>query len=217
MLSENERKGFAQYFYLTMCGHLEAVLAECINVRLRAIEMFVSKDSVQPASFRSGENIETVSIDPLIGSIRGMSNSLNKQVKNAPLSNLIEQASMLFFNSKPIPLSTAQREVLLALGDLRNVFAHNRNLVFHVEHKGIDVLAGSALNKAIKILRVEGIMAEFDSLSDSSTFDIVYSDEAMLFFYSQAKNIDRRLRETTVFGPQWFQLHIIPELPAIEA
>lgn len=202
---------------MTICGHIEAVISTRIKSRLKSIEIFIQKSTVDPARFQTKDELETIPIDALVDSIQSINTSLQREVRSAPLSKLVDIFRTVFPSNLQAALGPLNYSALFALADLRNAFAHSREIIFNVELGGEKTLEGSALEKPIKLLRQVNIAQPAGKNDQSSDFDILYQDVALLFFFRRVKEIEEKLIEYTQFGPSDFPDYTVPNLPEIEA
>ena len=124
-LAAYERNGFAQFFYLTTTGHLEASMAEIMDRRIMYTRSVVSRMKNQ--SFQWGNKLDEPSYPtrPIHDSLMNILLHFNRKIEKAPLDSLIELFQDLFALKLPDLLGEAYQD-LKALASLRNIFAHGR-------------------------------------------------------------------------------------------
>src|SRR4051794_14564341 len=68
-LKEYERYGFAQFVYITLCAHVEGILADLITARLRSVRLFVPWDRLPPATGTEQGHRKSYELRPLLESV----------------------------------------------------------------------------------------------------------------------------------------------------
>lgn len=207
-LLDYEKRGFAQFFYLTLCGHIESELAFTIVRRLHFISRIVRWDALPPMKYKNQDVEQECPLDPLIQSIQQIAQRLEADVESAPLSKLIELFGRVFPESLRDILGSELFEDMNSLAVLRNIFAHGRNLTMDFEgedwssFKG--TLDGNALKKPAERLYHAGIITSFDINGENyNDFHAsFYSDDAMLYFYKAVQSIEARLESFSPFPPE---------------
>jgi hypothetical protein len=127
---------------------------------------------------------------------------------------------MIFSPSLRDVVGNDLHEDLLALGTLRNLFAHGRDLFLEFE----DVFTGHASldNNPIQAsaLRLHRVGVIKDLKITDQNYDkfqsAFYSDDALLYFYRAAEQIEDKLSKSVTFLPEK-EMWSIPKLPALEA
>ena len=95
-LTEPERRGFAQFAYLTICGHLEARLAQIVKTRMLFIRTFVHWNQTPALVWQTDSVPATYPIDTYIDSVMLLAAATELEADNAPLSKLTELYDRLF-------------------------------------------------------------------------------------------------------------------------
>ncbi|RRS02486.1 hypothetical protein EIP75_20675 [Aquabacterium soli] len=218
-LAEYERNGFSQFFYLTVTGHMEAFLSKIIETRLGFV--FSVSTSLKEATFDWNSNgvKSTHPTEPIFESLRGILFNFERKIEKAPLQNLIE----LFQDIFCIKLSNTLGELnsdLNALANLRNIFAHGRNLwlSFEQNEENCISLDQNPLQLPAQRLFAAKILPSLrlDPSNYTNLQKAFYSDEGMLYFLNKAREIEGILKNTLSFPPEQ-DMPILISLPALKA
>jgi len=214
-LKEYERRGFAQFFYLTLCGHIEGVLAALIKARLQSVTHMVRWETLPPAEFNAYGKIQSCRLDPLIESLRRLLSSISDEAQSAPMAKLIELHGRIFPQKLSDILGPDLHQDLLALNSLRNLFAHGRDMFMEFDDPfvGKGTLAGNPLQLpaqrllAAKIIKCLNITGQNHNEFQAQFFD----DDALLYFYNAVQEIEKRLDASRTFLPE----SVVPSIPAL--
>ena len=207
-LLDYEKRGFAQFFYLTLCSHIESELAFTITRRLHFISRIVRWEDIPLMKWKNQEIEQECPLDPIIQSLKQITRRLEADVESAPLSKLIELFGRVFPESLRVILGPELFDDMDSLATLRNIFAHGRNLT--MEFEGEDwsslkgTLDGNALKKPAERLYRAGVIKGFD-INGANYNDFhasFYCDDAMLYFYKAAQSIETQLESFTPFPPE---------------
>ena len=87
-LADYERRGFAQFFYLTICGHLESLIAEVIKARLRSIRTMLPWDQLGVMEYTKDGERYSCSLQPLVSSLFALLGSSEETAEQAPFEQL---------------------------------------------------------------------------------------------------------------------------------
>lgn len=220
-LLEYERRGFAQFFYLTLCGHFESVLMNRIKARLR----FVHTSPWQLVgsikwTIEATEHI--CSLEPVVASVRHMASRLTEEVENAPLTKLTSVFGTVFPESLRTVLGHELLNDINALAALRNIFAHGRDLVMEFEGEDLSSLRGNLDDNPLKFpaqrLQAAGVIDSFDITGSNhhAFMSNFFSDAAMLHFYRAVRSAEEKINSFGSFIPEemWFDTPPLPELRA---
>lgn len=207
-LTAYERRGFAQFFYLTICGHLEAVLAGIIKGRLRSVELAIRWEQLPPMRYTSGATSGDYSVAPIVATLRRLSAAVQSEVDSAPLSRLTDLHVRVFGRSIASVLGPEMSADINALATLRNLFAHGRDLFMefegesHTEYQG--TLDGNALKFSAQRLHQAGVIDGFNitGLNYDDFFGKFFSDAALLHFHRVVREAEVVLRRSTEFVPE---------------
>lgn len=220
-LLEYERRGFAQFFYLTICGHIESVLMNCIKTRLNMIES-AHWEQVGPIECTVNNEKHLCPLNPVIASVRLMASRMKNKVETAPLSKLLQLYNEVF----PAALSSVVGQELSkdldALAKLRNIFAHGRDIFIEFEGEDLMNLKGTLDDNPLKYpaqrLQAAGIITSFNITGQNhhEFISIFFGDKAMLHFYGIIREVESALKENSSFLPEKM-MFIIPELPELQA
>lgn len=220
-LTNSERRGFAQFFYLTMSGHVESVLSKIMEARLISVQHL----NLQSPLFHSAEGTQASDCDlPVHDSLLGIVSSLRSEVEIAPLGKLMTLHKRIFQKSLQDVIGRELYEDLNALGALRNTMAHGRDLYLEFDEArskpnelgGPITLDGNPLKKAAERLKIAGIsnicVSDIDTLNWDEFFADFYCDDALLYFYKAVIQIEDRLRSSSNYPPE-AMLSYVPPLP----
>lgn len=219
-LLEYERRGFAQFFYLTISGHIESVIMSCIKARLKMI-ISINWSEAGEYEFELNNKVQTYSIKPIIASIKKMANSMLREVESAPLSKLLQLYNEIFPDNIGSVIGNEHKKDLDALACLRNLFAHGRDLFIEFEEKFPDDLKGTLDGNPLKYpaqrLHSAGIIKNFDITTKNHHLftSLFFSDEAMLYFYKIIREVESKLKLENTFVPE-NMLQFIQELPELQ-
>lgn len=221
-LQDYEKRGFGQFFYLTICSHLESVIAEIIQKRLESIQFMVGWETLPPIQFEVDNQIQEYSLSPVYTSLLSIVAQIKNDSHNAHLMRLIEIYNRVFSPSIRDVLGKNLYEDLMALASLRNLFAHGRELFFEIEDLSKDLskakltLDANPLHQPAQRLHEAGLIKNMNITGQNySEFESVfYGDGALLYFYKVAKQIEERLKESVAFFPEkdFFTTPGLPEL-----
>lgn len=219
-LLDYERRGFAQFFYLTLCSHIESELAHTITRRLRFITRIVRWDALPPMKWQNGDTEGVCSLDPIVQSVQHIAKRLEADVETAPLARLVDLFARVFPESLRDVLGPDLYGDMESLSVLRNLFAHGRNLTMELEGEDHSTskgtLDGNPLKKPAATLRRAGIIKDFDITGNNYNdfHSHFYADDAMLYFYKAAQSIETQLESFTPFPPEghWITHDKLPSL-----
>ena len=222
-LLEYERHGFAQFFYITTCAHIESVLINCIKIRLYSIGNF-KWETEDPCKFDINKKVHLCPFDPIISSIRHIASSLEDSIENAPLSKLIKVYNDVFPETLSSVVGKELKKDLDALAKLRNIFAHGRDIFIEFENEDPSNLKGTLDDNPLQYpaqrLQAAGIISCTTSettLQNHHEFtSVFFCDEAILHFYNIVREIESLLKECFSFLPEKM-MYVYKELPEIQA
>lgn len=200
-LSEDERKGFAQYFYITMSGHVESLLVTIIKTRLTTIECEFEKLRYNQIPIIKNINREEKKfpMDPVLSSVISIASSLKNRVETVPLSDLLKIYDEVFSKGelKSVVGGNVKRG-LLAISQLRNVFAHGRDILMYFDSDNPNncddfsaKLDKCSLGEPIKYLQKEKIFDE--TIKWNATLSVFFEDKVILHFYEIIRNAQSSL------------------------
>jgi hypothetical protein len=223
-LSEYERRGFAQFFYFTICGHLEALLAAYINARLGTALISIKWDNLGPMRFIDQGVEKLCSLDPVTTSIKSILARLRDDVEVAPLGKLTELYSTVFSKTIRETIGPELNDDLLALTSIRNLFAHGRNFSLEFKEPILDfamppeiTLESHPLKAASERLRKASLIKdiEYNAMNHDELRSAFYCDGALLYFYEKVNEIEKMLVASQNFEPERFHLYL-PALPVLK-
>jgi len=111
---------------------------------------------------------------------------------------------------------------LLALASLQNLFAHGRDFFLDFENPfNVPAYASLDLNpiqRPALRLHAAGIIKDLKITGQTQDYfqSAFFADEALLYFYRAAKQIEEKLLENVTFLPEKF-LRSVPKLPELQA
>lgn len=204
-LTDYEKRGFAQFFYLTICGHVESLLSSIIKRRVNSIKHMLHWDKLPPMQFKNEDKIHYCELEPLVESFLRILSIVADDTENAPLSKLIDLYSKVFSQSLKEVVERELYEDLTALASLRNLFAHGRDLFieFDAHFEGKATLDKNPLQKPAQRLHQVGIIRDFN-ITDQNYNDfqtLFFSNEALLHFYQAVQKIEESLMNSITFLP----------------
>lgn len=218
-LKEYERRGFAQFFYLTICGHVEGLLASVIKSRLHSINM-LRWYPIPPMQVEDGDTVHSCPFDPVVESMERIISTLGDEIDSAPLAKLIELHSKVFPQALSDIVGSDLHQDLLALAYLRNLFAHGRDLFMKFDNAfaGKATLDKNPLQLPAQRLQAAKIIKDFNITGQNyNDFQAVFfGDEALLYFYRAVQDIEKKLRAFCTFLPET-RLPTFPTLPDLDA
>lgn len=218
-LNDEEFKGFSQFFYLTLCSHIEAVLVAIIKARLNSIESF--KWHTEQFMKIQNNGIESLcSLSPVYSSIVNIAEKLIDEVEVAPLGKLIELHNKVFPEKLSAILGKDISMDLDCLLTLRNIFAHGRSIVMEIERTEEYIRpAGFERNPLQNIIKrlitLKLITAgEITGQNYTDYLFAMYNDNVMLHFYSSVEKMENLLFGKIELEPEKWCYFVKP-LPKI--
>ena len=217
-LKDYERRGFGQFVYLTLCAHLESVLAMLLRRRFHSIKFMFKWESLPPIDYKVNEKTHSCDLKPVTDSLLGIIARLADETHNAPLNKLTESYNVVFASPLREVVGKDLHEDLLALTSLRNLFAHGRELFLEFDDPmiGQASLDANPIQKPALRLHAAGIIGDLNITGENhdqfhATF---YSDAAILYFYHAVEKIEDRLLASMTFMPEtnMFQVTKLPKL-----
>ena len=200
-LSDYERKGFAQYFYITMSGHVESILVVIIKARLKTINR--ESENWKHSKGFIKININKVEkffpIDPIPSSVISIVSSLEKRVEKASLFELLKIYDEVFSkNTLKQAVGNDIKRGLEAIAQLRNVFAHGRDILMYFESDNFNNfddfsvnLDKCSLGEPIKYLKKEKI---FDgTIKWNTDLSVFFEDKVIFHFYNVIRKFEHSL------------------------
>lgn len=221
-LQDYERRGFGQFIYLTLCAHLEGILAELVRKRLHSITHMVRWETLPPMKLQQGEQTHACDLKPLYESLFGIVDSIANQSHTAPLTKLVDLHNSLFSPPLRDVVGKELHEDILALASLRNLFAHGREFFLEFDD-GFAEDATATLNanpiqpSALRLHRA-GIIKDLKITGQNHDefHSAFYSDSALLYFYTSVQEIGQKLIQSVTFLPEK-QLWTVDPLPDLTA
>jgi hypothetical protein len=221
-LNEFERRGFAQFFYATICGHLENVFAAHITARIRVALIVIKWDSFAPATLNDSGMIKQCSLQPVTDSIKSVLSHLLDELEVATLDKLTKLYATVFAKPLTDAIGLELHQDLKALAAIRNLFVHGRD--FYLEFKDLGpvvpmkfelTLDSHPLQHAADQLYKASIIKRLDL--DGTTHDELraafYSDEGLLYFHKAVREIEEQLKAHRDFQPENNFAHFTPLPP----
>jgi hypothetical protein len=147
--------------------------------------------------------------------------TLELDVNSAPLCKLIESFNNIFPENLKNLIGADLDSDIRALANLRNLFAHGRNLMMEFEVSDSFTLKGTLDSNQLKLpaerLYKAGLIKNFDmdSINYNEFHSIFYSDEVLLYFYKAIENIDIKLKSFAVFPVERNMFNFNSSLPPL--
>jgi hypothetical protein len=209
-LTERERRGFAQFVYLTVLGHLEFTISQHIHARIFTLLTGIDWEKLGPFTHTFNQVEKTHDSKPLGRTMRKMLDVINEKTQSASMGKLVEFHNEVFHNPILKRIGSDLQLDLDALIALRNIFAHGRDVWVEVEGipPGKGILDGNPIQKPAQRLLAAGILPNltFNTMTHGEFTLRFYSDEALLYFYKKAQCIEAALLETMDFEPEKHRL-----------
>ena len=217
-LTEYERRGFAQFFYVVLCGHIECLLSQRIKNRVESLRYFTRLRNLPPEKVRIGEIDHSYPVDGLVDSLNLVLSAVSNEAENAPIAKLTEIYGRVF----PIKLSDTIGKDLKAdldsLAGLRNLFAHGRDIFMEFDGPMMErgTLDGNPLKQPAQRLHEVGLIKSFeiDGRNHNDFHAIFYSDEVLLHFHNAVSLIDEKMRNDPSH-PIEHMKWLLPALPKL--
>jgi hypothetical protein len=209
-LQNYERRGFAQFFYITLCGNIESILVYIISRRLESIIQIIRKGRIPALRFQHNDEILDYSVDPIIDSTQQLASRLNDEIETSALSNLIKIYNNVFSQNLADVIGSDLNKDLVALQDLRNLFAHGRDIFMKFDTSpeapldGKGTLDRNPLQHPAERLKSADIIKDLNiTMQNYNEFKkIIYSDNALLYFYSRTQDIEKKIYDSCTFLPE---------------
>ena len=218
-LQDYERYGFAQFFYLTVTGHVEASMAEVMERRLMYMRTMFSELRDKSLTWKVEEKDVSYPYTPLYKSLQGAVGSFEERLGYASLESLSQMFQELF-DVKLKELMGDLNPDLQALAKLRNVFAHGRGLWLQYENTddNLLVLDQNPLQQPAQRLLGAGILKTLrvSGREEQAFRAAFYGDAALLYFLEKARAIEERLQTVLVFPPER-EVPLMVRLPELHA
>ena len=217
-LQDYERRGFAQFFYLTICGHVEAILAAVIKRRLSSIRHLTNWNTLVPVELRDDNGLHHCPVTPVVESLVQILKATDVEADSAPLSTLLRLFGRVFPQPLRDVLGSELQKDLMALAALRNLFAHGRDLIMEFDNltKGQGILEGNPLEKPAQRLHKASIIRSVHiTHRNYLKFQAVFfGDDALKYFYERVQRIAEKFEAFNTFLPEK-RPHFITELPSL--
>ena len=217
-LMEYERRGFAQFFYVVLCGHVECLLSQRIKSRTESLRYFAQLRNLPPEKIKIGETVHSYPVGGLVDSLNLLLSATASDAENAPVARLIEIYSRVF----PVKLSEFigkdLKADLEALAGLRNLFAHGRDVFMEFDGPMLEkgTLDGNPLKQPAQRLYEVGLIKNFEinGRNHNDFHAIFYSDAVLLHFYNAVSLIDEKIRNDSSHAIEHMKW-MLPPLPKI--
>jgi hypothetical protein len=206
-LTDIERKGFAQFFYISLCGHIEAVICAVIKARLSSMEIF-QFNPVNDQTFTLDGVSQVCSFEPVSNSIWHLSNQISAEAETAALGKLLEVYNKVFPKKLSDTVGPELHKDINALVALRNIFGHGRSISIEIELKDGEVhnatLDGSVLKMPAQRLHEAGVinLPSPSNYAHIHLIDLMYCDDALMHFYNAIVAIETKLKSEVEFLPE---------------
>jgi hypothetical protein len=214
-LADNERNGFAIFFYLTVTGHVEATMVELMERRLMYTRSVVAQHRKGNFSWGNAKEEPDYPTLPIHDTLMSLVAHFVRRIDKAPLDALIELFQDVFAVQLPNMLGDTHQD-LKALASLRNVFAHGRDLWlrFNQDDDNLLSLEKNPLQlPAQRLLAAEVLTTlQFDARTHRDFQRAFFSDAAMLYFLGKAQEVENKLKGVLAFIPEK-ELPLMVSLP----
>lgn len=217
-LADGERKGFGQFFYVTICGYLEHFISELIRTRIRTLGGVPASLETQTMTHNFNLKDEVYSAKPLADSLSTLLDSIESELDNAPLQNLIKLHNRVFAATIRDRIGSDLSNDLNALADLRNIFAHGRAWRLNIDFQdGCGTPESTPIHSPAQRLHAAGILTElqFDGKTHIDFTNTFYSDDALLYFYNKVLEIEDKLLTTIDIPVEARWMDTLAKLPQL--
>ena len=204
----HERFGFAQYFYTTLCSHLESELTLHLEQRISDCGMFVTNAAVlvKRSDTPKGREENKAMVDSVRLSLASILDKVSNKLERASLFDLVQLYGQVFGRNFDDLVGGEVAQDIRALGNIRNLFAHGRDFFF--QFRGATpsgqapaniALESHSLEVAAGRLRRAGILPDvpFDRSNHEQVRDAFYADAALLHFYQTVRQCEETLRKNS--------------------
>lgn len=221
-LSDYERRGFAQFFYITISGHLESVIAEVIKARLRSISTLLPWNQPGQTEYTKDGVRYLCPLESLVASLFALLRSSEEIAEQASFEQLRKSYSQIYARSLADAIGPELDQDINALFRLRNIFAHSRQLYVDLEGFPGDTMtleSNPFLFPAQRLQRAGIIESLAITRQNYHEFqEHFYSDQTLLFFYGRVIEAEQRVTSHIDFFPEKgvLDMHIL-ELPNLQA
>jgi hypothetical protein len=200
-LNAVQRRGFGNFFYVALLGHLESLLSTYLRARIIAAKALVPWAELPDQKPMTENGVKRFyPTAPLRKSLESMILGYESDLEFATINKLIE----LYRRVIGTPLSEAigenTQKHVTALSNLRNVFAHGRSFIlelpFPVSGTATATLQSTSLQFPVQLLIDAGLVDSlcYDGQTHSKFADAFYSDQGMRCFWNAGKEVDASLR-----------------------
>lgn len=207
--------------YLTICGHIEGLLSARIKRRIEVARMMINGQ--EHRTFALDMNgVQSIHLyKPVFLTVMAILNDFDDKVDSLPLSRLLGIYALFFERPLRSILDAQLNRDLEAIADLRNLFAHGRNISSEFSGPGPfgeELMTSSSFQKPAERLIEVGILKSLaiKSKNHLEYEQVFYSDAVLLHFYDAAKKIEQTVNSTADFPPEEI-LGYYPPLPDLEA
>lgn len=220
-LTDSERYGFAQYFYLTICAHLESILEKIISDRLFKVE-HVGIENIESTIRSVSDGVDLwISLEPIVDSIRSIVTRLKSDVLKAPLTKLTQLYAMIFPETLAKVVGVELNNDINALASLRNLYAHGRDVYMDFESNDelnfSGVLNKNPLQIPLQRLFDAGVIENIN-ITGSNYIEYTnafFQDDAMIYFYKKVQAAEKKIKDSAKDGLA-FNLANITDLPELK-
>jgi len=200
-MGEEEAQGFSQFFYISIMGHVEALIAEVIYLRLVGVGEFLFDTRQVTGVHSSNGDMTTVNYDPVRRSISRIIAELSRDTSDKfPFESLVSTYAKIFGRKVKAVVGEQVLQDIGALAKLRNVFTHGREIRFSFRQGDVPATDwdDSQLAMPAARLRLAGILPEAHKdpfTGHAALQSLLFSQPAMLHFYEAAQKFESRIAE----------------------
>lgn len=198
-LTKVQRRGFGNLFYVALLGHIESLLSIYLRARIHAAASLIPWTEL-PAEKAMTENRvkRFYPTEPLKKSLESMILAYESEIENATIKKLLELYKIIIGVPIAEAISAQTQKHIMALSNLRNVFAHGRSFILDLPNSGSGTatLQSTPLQLPVQLLIEAGLVdsLNYDGHSHSKFAEAFYSDDGMRCFWDAAREVDETLR-----------------------
>lgn len=219
-LSNSEKRGLSQLLYIVAFSHLENILSKIVRTRITTIKYHIIPKKAGFLKHTNNGISHEHSLQPALDSFTQLITIIEKECENAPLNIIINSFSKLFPSGISKYIGSNLNHDLEAIKDLRNLFAHGKDIVIYFEEP-VDNVAharpeDTQIFKPLSRLKAAGFINEISITGTSHVdyHDLLYSENSMKYFYEAIKKIEKELIDKCLMDHERTNIFVSP-LPEI--